>query len=67
MSVGLSEAVLFEVPAIVLVAVVSCFALRWLGWSPASLARYGRIIFGALAALIGALLLTRDMAIVFGS
>ena len=37
-SVGLSEAVFFEGPAVVVVAVVSYFALRWLGWSSASLA-----------------------------
>ena len=66
-SFGLSEAVLLGVPAVVLVAVVSYFALRRLGWSPASLARYGPIIFGGGAALIAALWLARGMAISGGS
>ena len=66
-SFGLSEAVLLGVPALVLVAVVSYFALRRLGWSPASLATYGPIIFGGGAALIAALWVVRDIAISGGS
>jgi hypothetical protein len=66
-SFGLSEAVLLGVPALVLVAVVSYFALRRLGWSPASLATYGPIIFRGAAALIAALWVARDMAISGGS
>ena len=53
-SVGLSEAILVEAPAVLLVAVVSYFVLRWLGWRPAGLARYGPIMFGAAAALVAA-------------
>ena len=62
-SFGVSEAVVLGVPAVVLVALVSYFALRRLGWSPVSRARYGPIIFGGGAALIGALWVARGMAI----
>ena len=62
-SFGFSEAVLPGVFAGVLVAVVSYFALRRLGWSPASLAMYGPIIVGGGAALIAAILVARGMAI----
>jgi hypothetical protein len=62
-SFGVSEAVLLGVPAVVMVALVSYFALRRLGWSPVSLARYGPIIFGGGAALIAALWVARGMAI----
>jgi len=66
-SFGVSEAVLLGVPAVLLVAVVSYFALRRLGWSPASLATYGPIIFGGSAALIAALWVARGVAISGGS
>lgn len=66
-SFGLSEAVLLGLPAVVLVAVVSYFALRRLGWSPASLATYGPIVFGGGAALIAALWMARGMAISGGN
>jgi hypothetical protein len=66
-SFGLSEAVLPGVFVGVLIAVVSYFALRRLGWSSASVAIYGPIIFGGGAALIAALWMTRGMAISGGS
>jgi hypothetical protein len=66
-SFGMSEAVLLGVPALVLVAAVSYFALRRLGWSPASLATYGPIIFGGGSALIVALWVARGLAISGGN
>ena len=66
-SFGLSEAVLLGVPAVVLVAVVGYFALRWMGLSPAGVARYGPIILGGGAALITALWVARGMATSGGS
>lgn len=66
-SFGLSEAVIFGVPAVVLVVAVGYFGLRRLGWSPASLATYGPIILGGGAALIAALSVARGMAISGGS
>jgi hypothetical protein len=54
-SFGLSEAVVLGVPTVALVAVVGYFALRRLGWIPASLATYGPVIVGGAAALIAAL------------
>jgi hypothetical protein len=66
-SFGMSEAVLLRVPAVVMVAVISYFALRRLGWNPASLATYGPIIFGGGAALIAALWVARGLAISGGS
>jgi hypothetical protein len=62
MSLGLSETVLFGVPAVVLVAVAGYFALRRLGWSPVGLAPYGPILLGGGAALITALWVARGMA-----
>ena len=62
-SFGVSEAILLGVPALVLVALVSYFALRRLGWNPARLATYGPIVVGGGAALIAALWMARGMAI----
>ena len=62
-SFGLSEVILLGVPTIALIAVVGYFALRWLGWSAASVATYGPIIFGGGAALVAALWMTRGFAI----
>jgi hypothetical protein len=62
-SFGLSEAVLLGVPTVIVLAVVGYFALRWLGWSPASLAPYGPVIFGGGAALLVALWVVRGMTI----
>lgn len=66
-SFGLSEAVVFGVPALALAAVVGYFTLRQLGWSPAGLATFGPIIFGGGAALIAALWVARGMAISGGN
>ena len=60
-SFGLSEAVLLGVPTVGLIAVVGYFALRWLGWSAASLATYGPIICGGGTALLTALWVARGM------
>ena len=62
-SLGLSEAVLLGGPAVVLVAVVGSVVLRRMGWSPARVATYGPIIFGAGAALIAASWFARGMGI----
>ena len=66
-SFGLSEVVLLGVPAVALVAGVGYVALRWMGWSPAGVARYGPIILGGGAALIAALWVARGLAISGGS
>jgi hypothetical protein len=66
-SLGVSEAVVLGVPVVVLIAVGGYFALRWMGWSPADVARYGPVILGGGAALVTALWLTRGMAISGGS
>lgn len=62
-SFGLSEAALLGVPVVVLVAVAGYLALRWLGWNPAGVAKYGPIIFGGGAALITASWVARGLAI----
>ena len=62
-SFGLSEAALLGGLAVALFVVVSYFALRRPGWSSASLATYGPIIFGGGAALIAASWVARGMAI----
>ncbi len=62
-SFGLSEAVILGIPAVVVVAVVSYFLLRRLGWSPASLATYGPTILGGGIALITALWVSYGMSI----
>ena len=66
-SFGLSEAVLLGGPAVILLAVVGNFALQRLGWSPASVAAYGPVIFGGGAALLVALWVARGMAITSAS
>ena len=66
-SFGLSEVILLGVPTIALIAVVGYFALRWLGWSAASVAMYGPIIFGGGAALVAALWMARGFAISGGN
>ncbi len=62
-SFGLPEAVVLGVPAVAPIPVAGYFALRWLGWSPASLATYGPSICGGGAALLTALWVARGMAI----
>ena len=66
-SFGLSEVILLGVPTIALIAVVGYFALRWLGWSAASVATYGPIIFGGGTALVAALWMARGFAISGGN
>jgi hypothetical protein len=66
-SFGLPEAIVLGVPAIVLVAGASYFALQRLGWSPARVATHGPIIVGGGAALIAALWLTRTMSMSGGN
>ncbi len=66
-SFGLSEAVVLGIPAVALTALGCYFALRRLGWSPASLATYGPMIFGGGAALIAALWVALGMAISGGT
>jgi len=66
-SFGASEAVLLGVPTLLLVAALGYFALRRLGWSPASVGTFGPIIFGGAAALITASWVARGMAVSGGS
>jgi hypothetical protein len=66
-SLGLSEVVLLGIPALVVVAGATYFALRRLGWSRDGLATHGSIIFGGGAALIAALWMARSLSISGGS
>ena len=60
---GLSETVIFGVPAVALIAVMGYLALQRLGWESSSLAGYGPIILGGGTALIAALWVVRGLAI----
>jgi hypothetical protein len=65
-SLGVSEALLLGIPAVGLAVVVGYLTLRWLGWSPASLASYGPMLFGGGAALIMAIWVARGMVMTSG-
>lgn len=60
-SFGLTEVMLLGVPTIALMAVVGVFALRWMGWSAATVAKYGPVFCGGGAALVAALWITQGL------